>query len=49
MNSPVLAFADPSKPYVDASLYELGTILYQEEGLRVVALASRKLNHSKKE
>ncbi|KAI7799692.1 hypothetical protein IRJ41_009439 [Triplophysa rosa] len=47
-NAPVLAFADPSKPYflhVDASLTGLGAVLYQEypEGLRPVAFASRKL------
>lgn len=47
-HAPVLAFADPSKPYilhVDASLKGLGTVLYQEhpEGLRPVAFASRKL------
>ncbi len=47
-NAPVLAFADPNKPYilhVDASLKGLGAVLYQEhsEGLRPVAFASRKL------
>lgn len=44
-NAPVLAFAEPSKPYVlhaDASLSGLGAVLYQEhpEGLRPVAFAS---------
>lgn len=43
-NAPVLAFADPNKPYVvhvDASLAGLGAVLYQEhpEGLRPVAFA----------
>ena len=52
-NAPVLAFADPSKPYVlhvDASLSGLGAVLYQEhsEGLRPVAFASRKLSPSEK-
>lgn len=52
-NTPVLAFADPSKPYVlhvDASLSGLGAVLYQEhsEGLRPVAFASRKLSSSEK-
>lgn len=52
-NTPVLAFADPSKPYVlhmDASLSELGAVLYQEhsDGLRPVAFASRKLSSSEK-
>lgn len=52
-NAPVLAFADPSKPYVlyvDASLAGLGTVLYQEhpEGLRPVAFASRKLSSSER-
>uniref|UniRef100_A0A8C1GXL0 Gypsy retrotransposon integrase-like protein 1 n=1 Tax=Cyprinus carpio TaxID=7962 RepID=A0A8C1GXL0_CYPCA len=47
--APVLAFADPSKPYVlhvDASLNGLGAVLNQEypEGLRPVAYASRKLS-----
>lgn len=47
-HAPILAFADPSKPYilhVDASLKGLGAVLYQEypEGLRPVAFASRKL------
>lgn len=47
-HAPVLAFADPSKPYilhVDASLKGLGAVLYQEhpEGLRPVAFANRKL------
>ena len=48
-HAPVLAFADPSKPYVlhvDASLNGLGAVLNQEypEGLRPVAFASRKLS-----
>uniref|UniRef100_A0A672J9G5 Reverse transcriptase/retrotransposon-derived protein RNase H-like domain-containing protein n=1 Tax=Salarias fasciatus TaxID=181472 RepID=A0A672J9G5_SALFA len=52
-NAPVLAFADPSKPYVlhvDASLAGLGAVLYQEhpEGLRPVAFASRKLSSSER-
>lgn len=52
-NAPVLAFADPDKPYmlhVDASLTGLGAVLYQEhpEGLRPVAFASRKLSSSEK-
>nr|XP_057906640.1 uncharacterized protein LOC131104002 [Doryrhamphus excisus]XP_057906648.1 uncharacterized protein LOC131104002 [Doryrhamphus excisus] len=47
-HAPVLAFADPNKPYilhVDASLKGLGSVLYQQhsEGLRPVAFASRKL------
>ncbi len=47
-NAPVLAFVDPSKPYilhVDASRDGLGAVLNQEhpEGLRTVAFASRKL------
>ncbi len=51
--APVLAFADPSKPYVlpeDASLHGLGAILYQEHpsGLQPVAFASRKLSNSEK-
>ena len=46
--APVLAFADPNKPYTlhtDASLKGLGAVLYQEypEGLRPVAFASRKV------
>lgn len=46
---PVLAYADPAKPYilhVDASLSGLGAVLNQEypEGLRPVAYASRKLS-----
>lgn len=50
-NAPVLAFADPSKPYilhVDANLDGLGAVLNQEhpEGLRPVAFASRKLSQS---
>lgn len=52
-HAPVLAFADPNKPYVlhvDASLSGLGAVLYQEysEGLRPVAFASRKLSTSEK-
>lgn len=52
-NAPVLAFADPSRPYVlhvDASLHGLGAVLNQEqpEGLRPVAFASRKLSSSEK-
>lgn len=52
-NAPVLAFADPSKPYVlhvDASLSGLGAVLYQDylEGLRPVAFASRKLSPSER-
>ncbi|KAL7837384.1 hypothetical protein SRHO_G00270950 [Serrasalmus rhombeus] len=50
-HAPVLAFADPSKPYtlhVDASLNGLGAVLYQQypEGMRPVAFASRKLSTS---
>ncbi|XP_052469911.1 uncharacterized protein LOC128026690 [Carassius gibelio] len=50
-NAPVLAFADPCKPYilhVDASLKGLGAVLYQEHssGLQPVAFASRKLSNS---
>lgn len=46
-HAPVLAFADPSKPYIlhmDASLKGLGAVLCQEhlEGLQPVACASRK-------
>uniref|UniRef100_A0A672IWZ8 ribonuclease H n=1 Tax=Salarias fasciatus TaxID=181472 RepID=A0A672IWZ8_SALFA len=52
-HAPVLAFADPQKPYilhVDASLKGLGAVLYQEhpEGLRPVAFASRKLSSSER-
>lgn len=52
-DAPVLAFADPNKPYilhVDASLSGLGAVLYQEyaEGLRPVAFASRKVSASEK-
>ncbi|XP_038135153.1 uncharacterized protein LOC119779547 [Cyprinodon tularosa] len=52
-NAPVLAFADPSKPYilhVDASFDGLGAVLNQEypEGLRPVAFASRKLSASER-
>ncbi|XP_071374845.1 retrovirus-related Pol polyprotein from transposon 412 [Centroberyx affinis] len=48
-HAPVLAFADPAKPYVlhvDASLNGLGAVLNQEypEGIRPVAFASRKLS-----
>lgn len=48
-HAPVLAYADPAKPYVlhvDASLSGLGAVLNQEhpEGLRPVAYASRKLS-----
>lgn len=50
-SAPVLAFADPSKPYIlhtDASCTGLGAVLYQEhEGRkRVVAYASRGLSRS---
>ncbi|KAJ8333963.1 hypothetical protein SKAU_G00412820 [Synaphobranchus kaupii] len=52
-HAPVLAFADPTRPYVlhvDASLNGLGAVLNQEypEGLRPVAFASRKLSQSEK-
>ncbi len=52
-NAPVLAFSDPSKPYilhVDASLDGLGAVLNQEypEGFRPVAFASRKLSRSER-
>ncbi|KAK7884084.1 hypothetical protein WMY93_027207 [Mugilogobius chulae] len=52
-NAPVLAFADPNKPYVlhvDASLSGIGAVLYQNyaEGLRPVAFASRKLSSSER-
>ena len=52
-DAPVLAFADPTKPYVlhiDASLEGLGAVLNQEypEGLRPVAFASRKLSSSER-
>lgn len=51
--APVLAFADPTKPYilhVDASFDGLGAVLNQEhpEGLRPVAFASRKLRNSER-
>lgn len=51
--TPLLAFADPQKPYtlhVDASQKGLGAVLYQEcpEGMKPVALASRKLKPSEK-
>lgn len=52
-NTPVLAFSDPTKPYIlhiDASFHGLGAVLNQEypEGLRPVAFASRKLSASEK-
>ncbi|KAK2918573.1 hypothetical protein Q8A73_002944 [Channa argus] len=52
-HAPVLAFADPHRPYilhVDARLKGIGAVLYQEypEGLRPVAFASRKLSQSEK-
>uniref|UniRef100_A0A3B3RJL8 ribonuclease H n=1 Tax=Paramormyrops kingsleyae TaxID=1676925 RepID=A0A3B3RJL8_9TELE len=52
-HAPVLAFADPWKPYVlhvDASLNGIGAVLNQEypEGLRPVAFASRKLSSSER-
>ncbi|XP_073711543.1 uncharacterized protein [Misgurnus anguillicaudatus] len=52
-NAPVLAFSDPTKPYIlhiDASFHGLGAVLNQEypEGLRPVAFASRKLSASEK-
>ena len=52
-HAPVLAYADPTKPYVlrvDASLSGLGAVLNQEhpEGLRPVAYASRKLSNSER-
>ncbi|CAI5671484.1 unnamed protein product [Oreochromis niloticus] len=52
-HAPVLAFADPTKPYelhVDASFKGLGAVLYQlQEGdLRPVAFASRKLSQAEK-
>ena len=51
INAPVLAFADPAKPYIlhiDASTSGLGAVLNQEHpgGLRPVAFASRKLSQS---
>lgn len=51
VNAPVLAFADPAKPYIlhiDASTTGLGAVLNQQypEGLRPVAFASRKLSQS---
>lgn len=51
INAPVLAIADPTKPYilhVDASMSGFGALLNQEypEGLRPVAFASRKLSSS---
>lgn len=50
-HAPVLAFADPSRPYilhVDASMNGLGAVLNQEspDGLRPVAYASRKLSET---
>ncbi|KAG1926671.1 interleukin-1 receptor accessory protein-like 1-A [Pimephales promelas] len=52
-HAPVLAFADPSRPYilhVDASMNGLGAVLNQEypDGLRPVAYASRKLSETEK-
>ena len=52
-HAPVLAFADPTKPYIlhgDASFDGLRAVLNQEyaEGLRPVALASRKLSASER-
>lgn len=52
-HAPVLAFADPTMPYVlhvDASFDGLGAVLNQEssDGLRPVAFASRKLRNSEK-
>lgn len=52
-NTPVLAFGDPTKPYIvhiDASCHGLGAVLNQEypEGLRPVAFTSRKLSASEK-
>ncbi|XP_059819440.1 uncharacterized protein LOC132390922 [Hypanus sabinus] len=51
--APVLAFADPQKPYVlhtDASREGLGAVLYQEHGkaLRPVAFVSRSLSPSER-
>lgn len=48
-NAPVLAFADPNRPYVlhiDASFGDLGAVLKKvfPEGLRLVMFASRGLN-----
>ncbi|KAI7797198.1 hypothetical protein IRJ41_020208, partial [Triplophysa rosa] len=52
-HAPVLAFADPTKPYVlhvDASLNGIGAVLNQEhpDGLRPVAYASRKMSLSER-
>ncbi|XP_041963296.1 uncharacterized protein LOC121720890 [Alosa sapidissima] len=52
-HAPVLAFGDPSKPYilhVDASFEGLGAVLNQQypEGLRPVAFASRKLSNAER-
>lgn len=52
-NAPVLAYADPGKPYelhVDASREGLGGVLYQEHGgsLRPVAYVSRSLTPAEK-
>ena len=52
-HAPVLAFADPTKPYilhVDAGFEGLGAVLDQEypEGLRPVAFASWKLRNSER-
>lgn len=49
--APVLAFADPQRPYVihtDASTIGLGAVLYQEQKgqLRVTGYASRVLSQS---
>lgn len=49
--APVLAFADPQKPYIlhtDASTTGLGAVLYQEQDnqLRVIGYASRGLSQS---
>ena len=53
VEAPVLAFADPTRPYVlhvDASFDGLGAVLNQEypNGLRPVAFASRKLSASER-
>ena len=52
-SSPVLAYADYSKPFVlhtDASRDGLGAVLYQgfEDGLKVIAYASRSVTKSEK-
>ncbi|KAL6467784.1 hypothetical protein MHYP_G00234610 [Metynnis hypsauchen] len=51
--APVLAFADPQKPYIlhtDASTIGLGAVLYQEqEGqIRVIGYASRRLSRRRR-